>query len=565
MLKSTLCETKWTQATRDEYFKTHPERFADRKNKAYPIRDASDVEDAWDLAGHADNPDEVRANIKRIAKDMGLSHALPDTAKDDGEKQEGAATIASSVATRPRKKIATLRVCWLEYNARSLNGRIYPKATCDRIYETAVRKLGANDLPITVFVSHEAANGNVNTELVGRASRIWQEGAKFWADLDLADTRTAWDMLALAEGGYLRSESMRVLGVELQHDRNYDLPLVVIPEGVEPELLGIDLTTRPGLMDTARIQQVLYEAAQQTPYTESFTLDSVVIQSKEEASMGIPLYLQVIAGMPLSEAQTADRKAHQRIHDHLAGVLDDTVKAIHGNESASLIGVASLSEEGRAIAQKHAVKLAAAHDEAATACGMECAGGYKESLGIPLDPDQDGDTDAELVIADDDDGNESVRRNKKGKKVMTEAEMLAALQAKGFSVTPPKSALEEMAELKTRLEEQQRQIEALKAAPATQRQTQAAPSQMQETDTAYQPEAMYMHGDHLATAIHPRHWKALAGNGVHQNRAVPWPKNADPMGVVAEMAPIMAYDLLMQEATTMRRDINTLIGANEQI
>ena len=86
---------------------------------------------------------------------------------------EATATIASSI-TKPRKKIATLRVCWLEYNAQSLNGRIYPQKTCDRIYESALKKIAADDLPITVFVSHEAANGNVNTELVGRAIRIWQ-------------------------------------------------------------------------------------------------------------------------------------------------------------------------------------------------------------------------------------------------------------------------------------------------------------------------------------------------------------------------------------------------------
>ncbi len=374
----------------------------------------------------------------------------------------------------------------------------------------------------------------------------------------MADTRTAWDMLALAEGGYLRSESMRVLGVELAHDRAYDLPLVVIQEGVEPELLGIDLTTRPGLMDTARIQQVLYESVtQQAPYTESFSLDSVLIQSKEEAPMEIPLYLKIIAeSLPLQEATTSDMKqAHLRVHDHIAGVLDDAVKECHGSESAHLKASAALSEEGRAIAQKHAVRLSAAHDEAAKACGMSCDGCYKESLGIPLDPDQDGDVDAELVIPDDDDGDESAK-TKKGK-IMTEAEMLAALKAKGYNVEAPKTVEEQLSELKA-------QVEALKAAPPTPRQT-LAPSAMTESNDAYQPEPMYASGDYLRTSIHPKHWRSLAGNGTHQNRAVPWPKDADPWTVIKEMAPFMAVGMMEQEAAMMHRDITAFIGIDEHI
>jgi hypothetical protein len=547
-----LSEAKWTAATRAAYYKSNPENFAG-PDRSFPIRDASDVGDAWGLAGHADDPDAVRAKIKSIAKRLGLTAGLPDTAKDDGEKQESAATITSSL-TKPRKKIATLQVCWLEYNARSLNGRIYPKATCDAIYQSAMRQLAdPQGLAVTSFVSHEAANGNINTELVGGVSRVWQEGNKFLADIDLADTRAGRDILALAEGRYLRSESMRVLGVELMQENGYDLPLVVPVAGEQVELLGIDLTTRPGLTNTARIQQVLYESsAQQEPYTESFSLDSVAIASKEEAPMSIPLFLQIITGM--QEGVTADRAAHQRIHDHLAGVMDDAVAAKHGQESAGLVAAAVLSEEGRAIAQKHAVKLSAAHDEAAKQCGMECEGCYKESLGIPLDPDQDGDVDAELMIPDQDE-------SRKGKNtIMTEAEMLAALKAKGYSVEAPKTVKEQIADLKA-------QVEALKAAsgtPPPQRQTLAAPSQMQEDD-GYKPEPMYATGDHLRTSIHPKHWRSLAGNGVHQSRAVPWPKDADPWAVVKEMAPFMAAGMMEQEAAMMHREITTFVGLDEEI
>src|SRR6266852_3191741 len=125
---SVLYEAKWTADTRKAH-KANGGYFAG-PDDTYPLKDASDVGDAWGLAGHAANPDEVRANIKQWAKDNGHYDALPDTAKDDGKQQESAATVASSI-TKPRQKIATLNVCFLKYNARSLNGRIYPKATCD--------------------------------------------------------------------------------------------------------------------------------------------------------------------------------------------------------------------------------------------------------------------------------------------------------------------------------------------------------------------------------------------------------------------------------------------------
>jgi len=146
--EATAYEANWDAAARKAH-KAAGGYFAG-PDDTFPLKDASDVDDAYRLAGHAANPDQVRANIIRWAKDNGHAAALPETAKDDeantndldGEltsslKQESAATITSSII-KPRQKIATLRVCFLEYNARSLNGRIYPKVTCDRIYESAV-------------------------------------------------------------------------------------------------------------------------------------------------------------------------------------------------------------------------------------------------------------------------------------------------------------------------------------------------------------------------------------------------------------------------------------------
>lgn len=82
----------WTAATRRAYLESHPENFAGEGDK-YPIKDGNDVKSAWDLAGRASDPDAVRRKVKAIAKRLGLSGALPDTAT---ESKEAAVTPMSS-------------------------------------------------------------------------------------------------------------------------------------------------------------------------------------------------------------------------------------------------------------------------------------------------------------------------------------------------------------------------------------------------------------------------------------------------------------------------------------
>ncbi|HEY8311982.1 MAG TPA: hypothetical protein VIG47_15565 [Gemmatimonadaceae bacterium] len=72
--------SNWDAAARAKYKKEHPENFAG-PGDSYPIKDSEDVRSAWNLAGHAKFPDAVRREIIKIAKRLGLSDALPDTAK----------------------------------------------------------------------------------------------------------------------------------------------------------------------------------------------------------------------------------------------------------------------------------------------------------------------------------------------------------------------------------------------------------------------------------------------------------------------------------------------------
>lgn len=517
------------------------EDFAWPEERKYPVDTQDHLDSLATLIGRApaDMQPKIKARAKAIAKRRGFT--LPQSWQDEekGQKQE------TSESQRPAKKIGTLPICWLEYGARSLNGRIYPKATCDAIYEAACKKLAdPNALPPTTFVSHEAANGNVNTQLVGGPTKVWKEGSKFWANIDLADTTVAHDMLGLAEGKYLRSGSMRVLGVELRHDRNYDLPLVMVQEGADVEFLGIDLTTRPGLDKVARIPQVLYESDGREPYVESFDYEILSIESKEVPHMGTPIYLQVALGM-LTEAKSS-REAHTAIHDHIAGVMDEAMgKACHGSESARYKALieGQLDEAGKAIAMKHAKRLAKAHDESARQLGMKCEGVYNDIVGN-ADNNMDGDSDGDNPAAGNDPDNDGESRQEE--KPLTEQEMIEALKAKGFAVEAPKTDKEEIADLKRMLAEQNAKI-----AQLTESQTPPARQTMTESQfdeqTHLQPEKLYSEGDYLKGDLNPKNWRALA------NKQVPWPQDLDPALVIHELAPFMNYSLLnMQEASAGR-------------
>lgn len=281
--------------------------------------------------------------------------------------------------------------------------------------------------------------------------------------------------------------------------------------------------------------------------------------------MGTPIYLQVIAG---AFQESSSREAHMRVHDHLAGVMDEAMgKACHGSESARYQALieGQLDEAGKAIAMKHAQRLAAAHDESARQLGMKCEGCYGDVMGnAPSDTDNDGDNPAGGFDPDHD--GESGRtppaltESRKENKTLTEEEMLAALKAKGFSIEAPKTAEQK------RIEEQDAKIAALEAklmqlaetAP-TSRQTLANQSQFEESSTL-QEEVLYEEGDYLKGELAYKNWSALS------NRRVPWPHDKlDPKLALHEMAPFLAHSLNAQEAHARGRDIGFFVKPDELI
>lgn len=413
----TLQEAKWTQATKDAYYAEHPENFADPKNKAYPIKDASDVGDAWGLAGHADHPDQVRAKIIAIAKRLKIAHGLPDTVQDFAKE-----AVVLPTADTQSNCIARLKVCWIEDNAVSLNNRQYTQQAVDSLIASGQARIAdSNALPLTCYLSHEDAELDKTLCLVGRVSQIWREGTKGIALIDVPGTSAGRDLLSLCEGGFIKSISLRASDPQMQVSRNSSLPQVV-----SAKLQGIDFTTSPGLSQIARITDVLRESFKdENMLIEAFpslenTMDKLKEDGIEPLASGVTQgvadttpgdgYANRVMSMPPKFQEPGDEpamasavEAHKIVHDHLANVLDATVAPIHGKESSAL---PTLSEAGRKIAMAHATKLVAAHDEAAKQASMSCEGGYESHMQKMMKPADDGMDDG-----DDDDDDDKLNGN----------------------------------------------------------------------------------------------------------------------------------------------------------
>lgn len=388
-----VIEAKWTQATKDDYYKEKPWAFAG-PNGSFPIRDKSDVGDAWGLAGHADDPDAVRAKIKAIAKRLGLTDGLPDTAKDDNTKESVATISNTSPVAQPRSRIAIIQVCWIEDGALSLNKRLYPAETVDRLIASGQRRIAdPHGLPVTCFLSHADADNDHTPALIGKISRIWREGIKGMADIDLADTSHARDALGLISGGYIRTESLRASNAELRVDNRYNVPIVA---GDSIELDGIDLTNYPGLEQVARIERVRLAESSNThlPLTETFSIapQAVAIHEvfnahtntlveqfeQKEGSMSDKKPVEAAtqpAAAPLKEAGENMPVQYSPTSGNTVGVTNDPTQDAYAQRMYNAPPMTSGPMQG----MDQAPEIMEAHDRIAMVQGRACAPGQESA------------------------------------------------------------------------------------------------------------------------------------------------------------------------------------------
>src|SRR6266568_4899694 len=240
-------EAKWTSALKAAYFKSHPENCAG-PDGSYPIKDASDIGDAWDLAGHAANPDEVRARIKSIAKRLGFTSGLPATATAKENLNLTETSSTESAPFTPKARVATFKTKFLSDGVQSRNKRVYPQEAVDKLVQSgqlALETPGSD--PLNCYISHPEADNDNGLKIAGKITKLWKSGPDAWANIEMPE---------------------------------------VSGEGLQ--LLGIDFTSRPGI-ETVTVEDVTLESSNTpTPQdiNEIFEIptDSLLLEEVEEES-----------------------------------------------------------------------------------------------------------------------------------------------------------------------------------------------------------------------------------------------------------------------------------------
>jgi hypothetical protein len=153
----------WTNEKREQYFKDHPENFADPEIHKFPIEDASDVEDAAQLHGQSRKPEEIKRNIIAIAKRMKLQASLPD----DWQQESGSDATKENDDT-PEQEIT---------EAIRLDGQI-----CEMQSQPANDDQPGHELRVTVLQGGKSKNGySYNASTLSKIAQMI-EGAQAYAD-----------------------------------------------------------------------------------------------------------------------------------------------------------------------------------------------------------------------------------------------------------------------------------------------------------------------------------------------------------------------------------------------
>ncbi len=371
-----------------------------------------------------------------------------DTPAEDTALREAAGTLLTC------PKIATLTTCFLEDEAISLNGRQYPREAVDQLIRSAQGQLSApGNPPLTCYISHDAADQDDSLKLVGKITRVWREGSRAMAEIDIANTTAGRDAATLALGGYLVTQSLRASNAELRRVADNAWPQV---GGANLLLQGIDFTATPGIQ-VARIQNVALAESDATGwqrYQEVFRADPARMTLEYEDSMTkqqqqpLPLtpsssapaaavvgtVTEVAGGnMPLAYNPTdgntvgmtldptrsdyAQRQYPvpqldppgpmqgmepapelQEAHDRIAMVQRRACAPARESARWQVAfaglteGQRRLAEAGRAISARNDANLDAAHHAIAKNLKMECEGANNKLSAF--DPDGDGDDDS---------------------------------------------------------------------------------------------------------------------------------------------------------------------------
>jgi hypothetical protein len=263
---------KWTVEKRRRYYAEHPENFAgvgdeEAHKLSFPIRDASDVEDAVRLYGHAPDPVAVKRNIVRIARRLGLTHALPadwldadngdHIDKNDMSAQEHSAVVRERIILEPRIIEITRR-----------------DGACPHLNETTAGSdpYAGHDVRVTIVKGGRSANGYYYDENALQAIASMIEGAHAYADHSPGEsvTRSVRDVVGFYHDATYVTPSPTAPGGRVDATLHIleaaDWLWSIVRESVQvgrPELIGlsIDIFGQWQLNEATRAREITHVAA----------------------------------------------------------------------------------------------------------------------------------------------------------------------------------------------------------------------------------------------------------------------------------------------------------------
>lgn len=152
--------------------------------------------------------------------------------------------------------LGSVDVTFLEDNAVSQNGRLYLPEAVESAIQAAQADL-AREVPITVFATHADGLADDASKMAGRVSKVWREGSRALARLELFATESGRNIAAVLKGGGLRTCSLRSNDFKAGSARDVNGTKMETIERLR--LAGIDFTMQPGL-SVAGVQQLALES-----------------------------------------------------------------------------------------------------------------------------------------------------------------------------------------------------------------------------------------------------------------------------------------------------------------
>jgi hypothetical protein len=177
-----------------------------------------------------------------------------------GARAAPAEHSAPSAVSGRSPTIGHYTLSFLSEDTVSRNKRYYPAQTVREMVKAAQEDL-ERGVPLTHFVNHESSFSDDASQMAGRISKVWMEGAQAKARIDLFDTQRGRDLAAVLKGGGLKTVSLRAGDFRSSPTERDGQRLERIDYA---RLSGIDATLQPGV-EGARVETVALESAPASP------------------------------------------------------------------------------------------------------------------------------------------------------------------------------------------------------------------------------------------------------------------------------------------------------------